>query len=258
MTDHLSRYFKATKRKRLESMNEYITRKSEAYARACQAYVRVAGHYDNRPTTWRPWRQGQWDRWQDSGQQSSWSWRSDQTRQNQEWQGGWEPEQRNPQPGEQEEEFHSGDEEEHDGSWATGREPSRSGTHTAPDLEDESWRQYGQELLPDYVQGWYLLQDASLDANERNLIQTAVRGQFTLQRVAQELRPQWPEEELRRRDQGGRQAGLWVEDDDDPDSAGPTEEAYHYEELIAAGMNQEGMSLMRDAEENIEQAYAMI
>ena len=30
MTEHLNRYFKSTKRRRLETMNEYVTRKTEA------------------------------------------------------------------------------------------------------------------------------------------------------------------------------------------------------------------------------------
>ena len=42
--------------------------------------------------------------------------------------------------------------------------------------EDEHWKRDGQELLPDFLQGWYLLQDASLDGNERNMVQTALQG----------------------------------------------------------------------------------
>lgn len=32
-----------------------------------------------------------------------------------------------------------------------------------------------------FLQGWYLLQDAALDANENNMIQTAIQGSFGLQ-----------------------------------------------------------------------------
>eukprot|EP00434_Breviolum_minutum_P007591 symbB.v1.2.006699.t1/scaffold404.1/size210989/5 len=57
MTDHLNRYFKSTKRKKMESMNDYITRKTEAYERARQALVRVERQYgkDHRRDDWTQW-----------------------------------------------------------------------------------------------------------------------------------------------------------------------------------------------------------
>ena len=45
MTDHLTKHFKSIKRRKLESMNEHITRKSEASGRAKQAYGRVADEH---------------------------------------------------------------------------------------------------------------------------------------------------------------------------------------------------------------------
>ena len=88
MTDHLNRYFKATKRKKMESMNEYVTRKTEAYARARQAYTRVAEQYDRQ--TWR-----------------NWSWRSN----HDSWQS-WTESAR----GEEDEEYHSGVDENPEGA----------------------------------------------------------------------------------------------------------------------------------------------
>lgn len=41
------------------------------------------------------------------------------------------------------------------------------------------------------------------------MVQTALQGDFSLHRVAQELRVQWPEDELRRRDQGQRSGAHW-------------------------------------------------
>ncbi|CAE7226272.1 unnamed protein product, partial [Symbiodinium pilosum] len=46
VTDLLATYFKGCKRKSQESMNEYVTRKFEAYFRASQALKRVAPHYE--------------------------------------------------------------------------------------------------------------------------------------------------------------------------------------------------------------------
>ena len=36
------------------------------------------------------------------------------------------------------------------------------------------------------------------------------------------------------------------------------EQAYRYEELVAAGMTPEGLGLMGDAEEEVKKAYAMV
>eukprot|EP00435_Cladocopium_sp_Y103_P055044 s512_g18.t1 len=199
MTDHLNRYFKATKRKRLETMNEYVTRKTEAYARARQAFARVASQYDRRQ--WRDWNwrhhQSSWQSWTETGNDDD------------------------------DDEYHSGVDEP---PQAGGEDPwanyDRSGQSRANStvLEDEPWTRDGQELLPDFLQGWYLLQDASLDGNERNMVQTALQGDFSLHRVAQELRVQWPEDELRRRDQGQRQAAHWQDEaplgDDEPEPEG--------------------------------------
>ena len=59
--------------------------------------------------------------------------------------------------------------------------------------------------------------DSGLDSQERNMVQTAVRGNFSLQKIAHELRAQWPEDELKRRDQQLKQNSFWQEDLDEPD-----------------------------------------
>ena len=46
VTDLLATYFKGTRRKPQETMNDYITRKTEAYMRASQALRRVQPHYE--------------------------------------------------------------------------------------------------------------------------------------------------------------------------------------------------------------------
>ena len=56
------------------------------------------------------------------------------------------------------------------------------------------------EPLPSFIQGWYLLADAGLDNSEKNLVMTALAGNFQPDRVAQELRNQFPESEVKKRD----------------------------------------------------------
>lgn len=45
LSDYLNQYFRQSKRKKFESMNNYIVRKVEVYARARQALARVQRHY---------------------------------------------------------------------------------------------------------------------------------------------------------------------------------------------------------------------
>ena len=99
--------------------------------------------------------------------------------------------------------------------------------------------------------------DSGLDSHEKNMIRTAVGGDFSVDRIAQELRTQWPEEELKRRDQVGRRSGYMVSktvveaeltDDEQPGwTAG---------DLLADGMTQEGIALVAEAAEEAEQALA--
>ena len=51
VTDLLATYFKGCKRKSHESMNDYVTKKFEAYYRASQALKRVAPHYTSASNT---------------------------------------------------------------------------------------------------------------------------------------------------------------------------------------------------------------
>lgn len=46
MSDFMARYFKNSRRRKHESMNDYITRKSELYMRACQSLNRVQQRYE--------------------------------------------------------------------------------------------------------------------------------------------------------------------------------------------------------------------
>ena len=92
--------------------------------------------------------------------------------------------------------------------------------------EDSTEVQPDCELLPRFVQGWYLLADANLSQTEKNLVQTALNGDFDVDKVAQELRNQWSDSELRHRDQGrhGSYLGDLAEDDVGEDVVNLTED----------------------------------
>ena len=111
------------------------------------------------------------------------------------------------------------------------------------------------ELLPEYVQGWYLLFDSGLDTNERNMIVAALKGDFTMTRVAQELRSQWTDEDLRRRDAANRHSSWWVDENDEAES-----EDYDTAWVAQAhrDFNDEGLALLGEAEDVAQEALAML
>ena len=97
--------------------------------------------------------------------------------------------------------------------------------------------------------------DANLTSSERNLVQTAVQGNFGSERIAQELRTQWPEEDLKDHDQGLKQSSYWQDELEEDNTYG---EELTMKGLEEAGMNEEGIALVADAESQIEEAMAVI
>ena len=272
LSENLNRYFRQGKRQRQETMNEYIVRKTEAYARAKQSMSRVLPHHKTQ--------QDQWDhqRWRNytDGHQGGWygsGW--------QEWNWGGSTSPAPPTPvtasstrtplieevgGENYEDPRPVEAQGHEVSsnWTDARSrwsqnyPTWEGNYGHYE-DDEKWTMETPELIPDFLQGWYLLADSGLDSQEKNLIQTAVGGNYALDRIAQELRTQWPDDELRRRDQQHRHSNYWqdeVEEEHDEDE--DVRAAFTADALMSEGMNETGIALMADAEESIEEALTVI
>ena len=238
VTDLLAAYFKGTKRRPQESMNDYITRKTEAYMRACQALRRVQPHYEPSVKNDRyPWRR----------QSGDWSSRA--------WGRQWTPA------------------SEMEGTTVAEEAEDRTEETETTTAGSESWRQgpnhdwwaqgsWGRgsttssttEEVPAFIQGWHLLADASLESHERNLVMTGLNGNFTPVRVAQELRNQFSEHEVKRRDQSRRHMGYlgeaWEADEEEElDGDLATDE-------IEGTLNDEGFALVSLAEEEAESAMA--
>ena len=219
LSDYLNQYFRQSKRKKFESMNNYIVRKVEVYARARQALARVQRHYGLRT-------QRHETRARSYGAGSTWSSRpSEQWRDQQSEGPANHPSSTASQDGSgnnnQEEDLHeanSGDEGwDQQRDWWDGWSSWRGGpwsSYSKYASDNADWVENTDELLPDFLQGWYLLADANLDTQERNLIQTAVAGDFSLERIAQELRSQFPEMDLMHRDQQHKPSSFWQEDID--------------------------------------------
>ena len=227
-------------------MNTYIVRKTETYARARQALARVQEAFDRR--------QDRHDQWGRGGWYQSWHWGTWSSRQS--YEGGdeslGEPGQEASEPTEgqdQNTEGHDGGRESRDGR--SGSEWGSSYTRSYHP-EDEDWTLQTPELLPDFLQGWYLLADSGLTSQEKNMIQTAVTGDFRLLPIAQELRTQWPEDDLVQRDNNQKHSGFWHDDafsdDDEPNHMSANA-------LVNEGMNDEGLALVTQAVEEAEQAH---
>eukprot|EP00439_Symbiodinium_sp_Y106_P041077 s1951_g5.t1 len=229
LSELLLKYFRGSRRKNGESINDFVTRKCEAYMRAQQALARITK--DRQPhqvaavgTTNPATSDDYWDNWSRPGwsrrtsveseevetafeegppqaaaptggdptdgeestrwRPSSWQWSGYGGWNGYSWSGGWG-----------------------DGYW----QPSWTWSSATSSSNSCKPKASIPDIIPDFVQGWFLLMDANLDIHERNGIQTALQGDFGLQRVASELRAQWPDSEILRRDRSHRGASYWSE-----------------------------------------------
>ena len=255
LTELLSKYFKGSRKRPTEGMNEYITRKSEVYMRACQALRRVAPHHKkgNGTTARVGSRRSSWDHSapSDNGLDNA-----------------------------AETDYQTDGQDNMDGASTTATTTGQPHTGWSGQNEwhpywQNSWWSYGwgsyggygaswwqkgneeveeplPELLPDFVQGWYLLIDSGLDQMSRNLVITGLQGDFAFMKVAQELRNQFGEEP-RRRDFHKNASYL-----------GDHQEAYEEleEEIYVAeddhDLNEDGKELWNEAEDTAQEAMAAL
>ena len=89
----------------------------------------------------------------------------------------------------------------------------RSKEYAPPTLWDVS----NESFIPDFLAGFLLLHRAGLDTAERANILAAIRGQFGTETVAWALREQWSDEDLARRDKAKMAAAYFTEHGEDLD-----------------------------------------
>ena len=283
LTDLLGRYFRATRRRAGETMNSYITRKTEVYVRCQQALHRVKPHHsrESRPSWTGGGPEAYSDAWYPRDRRNSGD--------------AWFPHsggQTGPRGNEQ------GGEENAEPGTASATASAPDTNREAPEATDRSWNGnwtagwashqwqqgawswgYGSswqwspwsqegwsypsaahlegypEVVPEFIQAWMLLTDANLESQERNLILTALQGDLTIPRVSQELRNHFPENETQKRDTQRRHQGFLGEADDpsgdeerDTDSVFPAEEE----------LTEEGYAAWSAAEEECHQALVAV
>ncbi|CAE7585669.1 hypothetical protein AK812_SmicGene36749 [Symbiodinium microadriaticum] len=250
-TEFLNKYFRNSRRRMGESINDYITRKSETYWRACQALRTVM------PKPKRPAAELR-DQW--SAPSQGWnsrrsSWAADEV---------------------QDAEAEDTHEDQNNGetwtrasstwsSWNWSSSGSWGNSSYYPYYSSWTWKSQAPddragndnlvEILPEFVQAWYLLADAGLTSQERNLIHTAVAGDYTLARVSTELRAQHGESDHRRREPSGQAyLGDELEEQDNENF----DEDVEAEVMNMDDLNEEGSALWTESQKEIESAHAVL
>ena len=228
MSELLMKYFKGTKRGKGETMGDYVTKKAEAYTRAQQSMARYLKEQEHGPT----WRSSSTSWWQSpqlsdaatAGGTRAWSKAAPADRgvdDEERWEvySQLEDGERPEGAGDREltqarlQAYQTGPVAQ---SWENGGWSQRVWHHRPQSYDTTEWSQ-GQlpEILPTFIQGWYLFMDSGLDVMERNVLQAELRGDFSVQAVETVLRKHWHDADLRRRDsEKGRFQANWAEQDD--------------------------------------------
>lgn len=114
------------------------------------------------------------------------------------------------------------------------------------------------EIIPDYVQGWFLLMDAGLDTMERNVLHADLKGDFGVRAVEDALRKHWTEADLKRRDsEKGRQFGNLAAEAFEEDVAAWVE-AWDEEAMAAEGQSSEEVSFLSSERDRAVEALAVL
>lgn len=117
------------------------------------------------------------------------------------------------------------------GSWEE-RDTSEWGKHQLP------------EILPDFIQGWYLFMDSGLDVMERNALHAELRGDFGVRAVEEGLCKHCADADLRKRDaeKGRYMSNLAMDEGDEPQGYAAE---WSMDELEAEGYSAEETGAIR-------------
>ena len=258
VTEYLGKYFKQSKRRAGESINEYISRKNELYLRAQQAMARIQPVYSSTentssgPEAARPPARTWASRRSSMDSQAEASTTADGTGQNA------------PASYYDDVSWRQPDEDDRDDTWDRYGDTWSWNSGWQGSWEQwDSWSSWGPrastlpslpELLPDFVQGWMLLQDANLDATEKGLVQATAGENYGMKNIANALRIHFPDNDLKKRDQGRRQHGFWGEAEEDE----IYDEEPHLGLAATETLNEEGFAAWNEAQTEAEGALAAI
>ncbi|CAE7221517.1 Faim2 [Symbiodinium microadriaticum] len=252
VTEHLNKLFKYSRRKAGESVNEYVARRSETYLRAQQAMSRLmprtkvgattshrtSSAWGNYPDQWSRRTSLETTPEEDGDNQettstttpttTTWTWGRDSWWNSSPW---WE--------------WSSS----YGSQWSAWDGTSSWGSQAAATLELP-------ELLPDFIQGWLLLQDANLDSNEKGLVMTTVGDDYSMAAISHALRSLFPDGEMKKRDNSRRQHGFWGAVDEEH----PEDDAFEVMDEAEAqeSLDAESFAMWSEAQEDIQSAMAAL
>ena len=235
-------------------MNDYITRKSEIYARAQQGMLRVLKSHGKdasgsttswtRPTTRNYEWYDPWSRYHGHGTGSQGSGHGE----DEEAPGadGQDQEERNDSDAGQDEEWQSVRSWRWSNSAWNWRGSSQSEwwsnsqrTTSWETPQVAAWKEEAPSFFLTSSRAGIFLQDANLETAERNMIVSSLKHDFTYDCVAQELRAQWSDEDLKRKDMQTRGSGWWV--DETPDDREDEGEGLAWLAQAPKDFNDEGL-----------------
>ena len=242
-SNHIHKFFYQLRRRKGETMTEWINRHSEMMWEASRSLRRVQKEHGVPPpnetskdssAASQDWHSG-------SGRRRDWAWVEPQS------QAAPDVFDDNGRMAEDE-----GDAEDHwssagwsQGSWSYGRwqswdQDAWQGWHSEVYQPPESWETNVPDFLPDFLTGFLLLDRSGLDANERANILAAIRGEFSVKNVEKALREQWRDDDLARRDRAKQYAHVAHQEEDldddafaaDMEAPDPGEEPLAYEAFM--------------------------
>ena len=137
---------------------------------------------------------------------------------------------------------------DHQRSWEDGDWKSWGDSWNAYNVSSEASNE-ADKFLPDFVIAWMLLQRSGLDVSERGAIVANLKNKFTSEQVKKALKLNWPEDDLKQRDQG-RGSAMVLDGDDD-------EAMFHEEESSdpPAWMDTEERAEYGMVTQQVEEAY---
>ena len=276
MSELLMKYFKGTRRQRGETMNDFVQRKAEAYTRAQQSMARYQRENGSTgksatssvpslmPPVQRTWRTKTAKEF--SSESASISEEPDEFQE-------LDDVSRSVPANEVDEEdpwawwHHSGDEwtgrpwSSHGwwhGSW-NGSNHSRSGQH---DRGVSDTIEYGRndlpEILPDFIQGWYLFMDSGLDTMERNVLQAELRGDFSVRAVENVLRKHWTDVDIKKRDADKNRYSAHAVLEEEPEEEQACLGEWDPQGLEEQGFSSEEIACLATEQERLNDALAVI
>ena len=112
------------------------------------------------------------------------------------------------------------------------------------------------ELLPDFIQGWLLLQDAGLDNQERGIVMNATGEDYSVEAIAHAMRSLFTDGDMKKRDSNRRQHGFWgaVDEENQDEPHGDLMDDYEAQETL----DDDSFAMWSEAQHDAQEALAAI